>query len=96
MVLEDFAHGRGQLAADVLQALTVDLFGGAAVYDSELDLLRSANRQAPRVMAVRPPSVLEMDDLILPTFAGGPIEHAPRPHKPEPAQPKAKRPGWVD
>jgi hypothetical protein len=31
MTLEDFAHGRGQLDAERLQALMVDLFGGHAV-----------------------------------------------------------------
>jgi hypothetical protein len=92
--LDSFSRGEGKLPPEILQALAKEFFG--AEYDPTLDLLRHANRQAPTLRGVRPPSVAEMG-LTLPTFKGGPPERSFGPVKPEPVQPKKKRPaGWVD
>ena len=93
--LEAFAEGKVALPPQVLQALTLELFQGAAVYDPELDLLRSANRAAPRSLGIRPPSVAEMG-LTLPKFKGGAPEHAYRPVQPTLPVTKMKRAGWVE
>ena len=88
--LDSFVQG-GSLPADKLNAIAILIFGGAAVYDETSDRLRSANKQAPISMGVRPPTIAEMhiDQSHL----------APRvlPKTTTTSQPaRPKRAGWAD
>jgi hypothetical protein len=72
-----------------LRLLCADLFGGFAVYDAEVDRLRSAYKHEPR--AIHPPPPIEML-MELPRFEGGP---APAQTGYGAPKAKARKPGWV-
>jgi hypothetical protein len=94
--LDLFARGKGRLAPEALKVLTRFLWAGAAEYDPAVDLLRSTNKQEPRALGLRPPSVseqVEAGSLSLPTFPGGPPSLYPASSK-APA-PRKARPGWA-
>jgi hypothetical protein len=83
--LDSFVQG-GTLAADRLNSIAAFIFGGAAIYDEASDLLRSANKQEPISMGVRPPLISEMNldrSHLLPRVPPKPTAKLPpaRPHR---------------
>ena len=86
--LEDFLAGRVVLLPEVLNALTLELFAGNAVYDLTIDRLRPALKQEPRPMGIRP----ETGDYITAPPSSGPL----RPVVPPKSVVAGPRPGWSE
>jgi hypothetical protein len=89
--LEAFADGRIGLASETKQAIVRDIWAGDVEFDAELNLLRSANKEEPRPLGVRPPPI---DPATLPTFRGSLPLIGPQlvtPPKPK----ETKRAGWL-
>jgi len=91
--LEEFGHGRANLAAETKVAMGPLLYPGSE-YDAARDMMRSANRTPPRSLGTAPPPY---DPSQHPKFDTSIAIRGPVPIKTIKTSPQpVPRPGWAD
>jgi hypothetical protein len=94
--LEQFAEGRVELPAEILQKLVRALWGDSTDFDAGANALRPSNREPPRPLGILSPP---FDSATAPyPIQSGSLavaDRAPQLVTPQKPKPKEKRAGWL-